>query len=77
MLKHSYHARLSVWHVVLMVIILAISLPVIAETVSSPAPLLKQPSPESPPVPQFAWPKTHSGAPGLQAEFRFQERRLL
>jgi hypothetical protein len=29
MLKHSYHARLSVWHVVLLVIILAISLPVI------------------------------------------------
>ena len=27
MLKHSYHARLSVWHVVLLVIILAISLP--------------------------------------------------
>jgi hypothetical protein len=30
MLKHSYHARLSVWHVVLLVIILAISLPMIA-----------------------------------------------
>ena len=30
MLKHSYHARLSVWHGVLLVIILAISLPMIA-----------------------------------------------
>ena len=29
MLKHSYHARLSIWHVVLLVIILAISLPVV------------------------------------------------
>ena len=35
MLKHSYHARLSIWHVVLLVIILAISLPVLAEPVSS------------------------------------------
>jgi hypothetical protein len=34
-LKHSYHARLSIWHVVLLVIILAISLPVIAKPVSS------------------------------------------
>jgi hypothetical protein len=31
MLKHSYHARLSVWHVMLMVVILAISLPVVAK----------------------------------------------
>jgi phospholipid transport system substrate-binding protein len=30
MLKHSYHARLSVWHLVLLVIILAISLPALA-----------------------------------------------
>ncbi|MDH3948787.1 MAG: hypothetical protein OEU74_07485 [Gammaproteobacteria bacterium] len=35
MLKHSYHARLSIWHVVLLVIILAISLPVIAKPASS------------------------------------------
>ena len=34
MLKHSYHARLSIWHVVLLVIILAISLPVIAQPLS-------------------------------------------
>ena len=42
MLKHSYHARLSIWHVVLLVIILAISLPVIAEPIS--------PSPHHSPV---------------------------
>jgi hypothetical protein len=42
MLKHSYHARLSIWHVVLLVIILAISLPVIAEPIS--------PSPQQSPV---------------------------
>lgn len=46
MLKHSYHARLSVWHVVLLVIILAISLPVVAKPVASPAHLLKQTSDE-------------------------------
>lgn len=41
MLKHSYHARLSIWHVVLLVIVLAISLPVIAEPVFS-SPQLSQ-----------------------------------
>jgi phospholipid transport system substrate-binding protein len=46
MLKHSYHARLSVWHVVLLVIILAISLPVVAKPVVSPTQLLKQTSDE-------------------------------
>lgn len=35
MLKHSYHARLSIWHLVLLVIILAVSLPALAST---PAP---------------------------------------
>ena len=44
MLKHSYHARLSVWHVVLLVIILAISLPVIAKPTASPTQMLKQTS---------------------------------
>jgi len=44
MLKHSYHARLSVWHVVLLVIILAISLPVIAKPAGSPTDLVKQTS---------------------------------
>lgn len=34
MLKHSYHARLSLWHVVLVVILLAVSLPLLAEPVS-------------------------------------------
>ena len=46
MLKHSYHARLSVWHVVVLVIILAISLPVVAKPVASPTELLKQTSAE-------------------------------
>lgn len=46
MLKHSYHARLSIWHVVLLVIILAISLPVVAKPVIPPAQLLKQTSDE-------------------------------
>ncbi len=46
MLKHSYHARLSVWHVVLLVIILAISLPVVARPVTSPGHLVKQASEE-------------------------------
>ena len=30
MLKHSYHARLSIWHVVLAVVLLAVSLPLLA-----------------------------------------------
>lgn len=47
MLKHSYHARLSIWHVVLLVIVLAISLPVIAEPVSS-SPQLSQPKTKTP-----------------------------
>ena len=55
MLKHSYHARLSVWHVVLMVIILGISLQVIAKPVTSPATLLKQSSLESQSEPQTSW----------------------
>ena len=32
MLKHSYHARLSLWHVVLVVVLLAVSLPLLAES---------------------------------------------
>ncbi len=44
MLKHSYHARLSIWHVVLLVIILAISLPVLAKPVASTTYLLQQTS---------------------------------
>ena len=55
LLKHSYHARLSVWHVVLLVIILAISLPVIAKPVSSPTTLLKQSSVNTPPVLKTSW----------------------
>ena len=46
MLKHSYHARLSVWHVVVLVIILAITLPVVAKPAASPADLLQQTSNE-------------------------------
>ncbi len=42
MLKHSYHARLSIWHVVLLVIILAISLPVVAKPTTSSTHLLQQ-----------------------------------
>ncbi len=30
MLKHSYHARLSLWHVVLAVILLAVTLPLLS-----------------------------------------------
>jgi hypothetical protein len=55
MLKHSYHARLSVWHVVLLVIILAISLPVIAKPASSSTTLLKQSSVKTQPVPKNCW----------------------
>ena len=55
LLKHSYHARLSVWHVVLLVIILAISLPVIAKPVSSQTTLLKQSSLYAPPVLKTSW----------------------
>ena len=76
MLKHSYHARLSVWHVVLLVIILAISLPVIAESVSSPAPLLTQPSHDSLHILHSAWPKTLSGATASQAECMLQGEAL-
>jgi phospholipid transport system substrate-binding protein len=46
MLKHSYHARLSVWHVVVLVIILAISLPVVAKPTASPTSMLQQTSDE-------------------------------
>ncbi len=46
MLKHSYHARLSVWHVVVLVIILAISLPVVARPAASPTTMLQQTSDE-------------------------------
>lgn len=46
MLKHSYHARLSVWHVILMVVILAISLPVVAKPATTSARLLQQTSDE-------------------------------
>ena len=44
MLKHSYHARLSLWHLVLLVIILAVTLPAVARTPDSPTPVLEQTS---------------------------------
>lgn len=36
MLKHTYHARLSIWHLVLLVIILAVSLPTLARPLATP-----------------------------------------
>lgn len=46
MLKHSYHARLSFWHLVLLVVILAITLPAVARTDDQPTEALKQASSE-------------------------------
>ncbi len=34
MLKHAFHARLSIWHVVLLVVILALTLPIVSQPVS-------------------------------------------
>ena len=45
MLKHCYRARLSLWHVVLVVILLAVSLPLLAGPASSPAPGSAAPTP--------------------------------
>ena len=72
MIKHSYHAKLSIWHVVLLVIILAISLPVIAKPDSSSTALLKPFSHELPPATQTFWQNTHSGVPGLHTEFGYR-----
>ncbi len=45
MLKHCYRARLSLWHVVLVVILLAVSLPLLAGPASPPTPGSAVPSP--------------------------------
>jgi len=74
MLKHSYHARLSVWHVVLLVIILAISLPVIAQPVSSPTSLLQQSASKSQPVLKTSWLMTHYIVPHLQPNGQLKDR---
>ena len=66
MLKRSYHARLSVWHVVLMVIILAVSLPVIAKPCSSPINQFPQLSNESQPTLTFGWQKIPDDMQPLQ-----------
>jgi phospholipid transport system substrate-binding protein len=44
MLKHSYHARISLWHLVLLVIILAVTLPAVAQTDDPPTQTLEQTS---------------------------------
>lgn len=44
MLKHSYHARLSLWHLVLVVIILAVTLPAIARPDDPPRQILERTS---------------------------------
>ena len=74
MIKHSYHAKLSVWHVVLLVIILAISLPVIAKPVSSPTTLLKPSSHEPQPVLTTSWQMAHYDAQRLPQKGRLEDR---
>ncbi|MCG6887324.1 MAG: ABC transporter substrate-binding protein [Proteobacteria bacterium] len=44
MLKHSYHARFSLWHLVLLVVILTVTLPAIAQSEDPPTRILKQTS---------------------------------
>lgn len=63
MLKHSYHARLSIWHVVLLVVILAISLPVIAKPTSSAKPL---------PVFKASWQLPQDDMPQMQQKDNFR-----
>lgn len=74
MLKHSYHARLSVWHVVLLVIILAISLPVIAKPDSSPTSLLMQSASDSPPALKTSWLMTHYAVLRMQQKVPLKEK---